>query len=93
MKVWKTKEIYREMFTNLGKELELPNELKTALSKYVCHLYGLEECSDVNYARYELFKAENTKNNYCHQTKTPLTNTLVGPIFNVLSGDMHSNRY
>ena len=56
MKVWKTKD-YREMFTSLGKELELSNELKSSLSKYVCHLYGLEECSDVNFVRYELFKS------------------------------------
>lgn len=44
------------MFESLGKETELSNELKNDLSSYVCHLYGFEECSDVNYVRYQLFK-------------------------------------
>jgi hypothetical protein len=51
------KEEYANTFGNLGRETVLSNELKKALSTYVCHLYGVEECSDVNSVRYQLFKS------------------------------------
>lgn len=57
MKICRMKEEYANTFGNLGRETVLSNELKKALSTYVCHLYGVEECSDVNSVRYQLFKS------------------------------------
>ena len=57
MRIFKTKETYVNTFGNLGKETVLSNELMNALSTYVCHLYGFEDCSNVNSVRYQLFKS------------------------------------
>ena len=57
MRIFKTKEEYVNTFGNLSKETVLSNELKNALSTYVCHLYGFEGCCDVNSVRYKLFKS------------------------------------
>ena len=57
MRIFKTKEEYANTFGNLGKETVLSNELKNALSRYVCHLYGFEGCCYVNSVRYKLFKS------------------------------------
>ena len=57
MIIFKTKETYVHTFGNLGKETMLSNELMNALSTYVCHLYGFEDCSNVNSVRYQLIKS------------------------------------
>ena len=57
MKIFKMKDEYASTFASLGRETTLSNELKTALSTYACHLYGFEECADVNSVRYQLFKS------------------------------------
>ncbi|XP_028411728.1 uncharacterized protein LOC114534481 [Dendronephthya gigantea] len=56
LKIAKMKVAHATTFENLGREIVLSDALKQDLSRYVCHLYGYDECSDVNTARYQLFK-------------------------------------
>jgi hypothetical protein len=49
-------EEYALAFSNLGNELDVPSSMKAVLKKFVCHLYGAENQSDVNLVRYLLFK-------------------------------------
>ena len=41
----------------MGREIAPSAELKSGLYSFVCHLYGFEECSDVNAVRYQAFKS------------------------------------
>ena len=41
----------------MGREIAPSAELKSGLYGFVCHLYGFEECSDVNAVRYQAFKS------------------------------------
>ena len=36
------------IFAQIGREVELPNELRDGLTCFVCHWYGFEESSDIN---------------------------------------------
>ena len=49
-------EEYALAFSNLGNELDVTSSMKAVLKKFVCHLYGAENQSDVNLVRYLLFK-------------------------------------
>ena len=48
LKIAKEKEQYANLFGNVGKQITPSDELKSGLYEFVCHLYGFEECSDVN---------------------------------------------
>ena len=39
----------------MGREFAPSAELRNGLYRFVCHLYGFEECSDVNAVRYQVF--------------------------------------
>ena len=47
---------YSSTFAQIGREVELSNELRDGLACFVCHLYGFEESSDINAVRFQLFK-------------------------------------
>ena len=49
------KEEYVQYFTSLGASLPPSARIKEGLSKFVCHLYGHTEESDLNRLRYEMF--------------------------------------
>ena len=55
-KVAVSKSEYSYTFAQLGQEVELSNELIDNLTSYVCHLYVLQEHSDINAVRFQLFK-------------------------------------
>jgi hypothetical protein len=50
------KEKYADLFRNVGREVTASTPVKEGLYGYVCHLYGFEECSDVNSVRFQIFK-------------------------------------
>ena len=49
LKIAKKKEEYANLFGVIGREI--------GLYSFICHLYGFEECSDVNAVRYQAFKS------------------------------------
>ena len=56
-RVAKLKDEYARLFEDLGRELSVSPQLRSRLHSYASHLYGFEECSDVNSVRYKLFKS------------------------------------
>ena len=57
--VWKIankSEEYAATFGDMGATITPPAELQTRLCRFVCHLYGFEDCDEVNDVRYQLFK-------------------------------------
>ena len=81
------------MFSNLGKELELSTKLKMALTKYVSHLYSLEECSDVNYALYELFQSGKYEEQLLPANRDSLEQHARGANFQCLIWQSALNQY
>ncbi|CAB4022892.1 Hypothetical predicted protein, partial [Paramuricea clavata] len=55
LKIAKKKEEYANLFGVMGREIAPSAELKSGLYRFICHLYGFEECSDVNAVRYQAF--------------------------------------
>ena len=53
----RSKDEHANTFANLGVCIPSPEELIDELVKYVCHLYGYENESDVNLVRYHAFKS------------------------------------
>jgi hypothetical protein len=44
-----------EVFQRLGGSYEVTEDMMTVLEKFVCKLYGLHDCSEVNQARHRMF--------------------------------------
>ena len=73
LKIVKSKEEHAEHFSNLGSTVSPTKELITGLCKYVCHLYGYDDVTDVNLVRYLMFKA----GKYDEQLLPPNEDSLV----------------
>lgn len=58
LKVARNKDEYANTFANLGVCVPPPADLINEIMKYVCHLYGHGNESDVNLVRYQVFKSE-----------------------------------
>ena len=52
----KKDEKYLHVFTDLGKEDKVTEELYTTLEQFVCQLYGEKHTSNVNHARHKIFQ-------------------------------------
>ena len=58
LKIARIYEKYAIFFGNMGTNIAPSTQLKNGLYDFVCHLYGFEECSDVNSVRYRMSKGE-----------------------------------
>ena len=56
LKIARIYEKYGILFGNMGTTIAPSTQLKNGLYGFMCHLYGFEECSDVNSVRYRMFK-------------------------------------
>lgn len=55
-KIAKKSEEYAATFRDMGTTISPSTEIQTKLCRFVCHLYGFEDCDEVNDVRYQLFK-------------------------------------
>lgn len=54
--VARSKNEFCQAFETLGEDIHVPDNITTLLEQYVCCLYGQQDATDVNNARYRMFK-------------------------------------
>ena len=52
----RSKNEFCQAFETLGEDIHVPDNITTLLEQYVCCLYGQQDATHVNNARYRMFK-------------------------------------